>query len=116
VADNPLQRRSRWLVTGQDLQKHAERCAYVGSMGNVRVVEPPPGVALSAAAGRGSGFQVWIVEEVEEFSGLATLAPAGVYTDDAGDAKAWAEGFNDEELAATEPINAWAVVRRSLAA
>ena len=33
--EQPLLRRGRYLVTGQDLDKHAERSFYVDSMANV---------------------------------------------------------------------------------
>jgi hypothetical protein len=66
ITRNPLQRRSRYL----DLHKHAQRSFYVGSMENLAVIDPAPAVPTLAG-----DFQAWIVEETEEFSGVATLAP-----------------------------------------
>ena len=40
VNSNPYLRRSRWLVTGRDLDKNAERSFYVGSMAGVVEIDP----------------------------------------------------------------------------
>ena len=40
INSNPYLRRSRWLVTGRDLDKNAERSFYVGSMAAVVEIDP----------------------------------------------------------------------------
>lgn len=55
-------------------------------------------------------YRIWIVEETEPFSGLATLTPGEFLTDHLDAAQAWAGAFNAAEL--TEPVGAWAVIRR----
>lgn len=107
MAQNPLQRRSQYLVTGYDLRKHAERSFYVGSMENLSIVDPPPRSISS-----NGGYQVWIAEETEEFSGIATLTPVE-YVEDLEEALAYSNRFNRQEL--REPISAWAIIRRGAA-
>ena len=69
----------------------------------------PAGTPLEAVE-QAERFAVWIVEEVEPGSCVATLEPSGFVTDSLSAAKAAAKEFNRRELKLE--IGAWAIVRR----